>query len=82
VIGAGIELGYALQRPHRHSNLLHLPKRAQHEVEHLGSVASVSTGNAQSLDVQQLLRDTRSQRSNAFVNVSRLLGHAHGSISL
>jgi hypothetical protein len=75
-------LRHAVQRPYRLFNLLHFPKRAQHKVEHFGGVASVSIKNVQSMNVQQLLRDTRSQRSNAFVNVARLLGHAHGSMSL
>lgn len=82
MIGAGIELRHALQCPYGHFNLVHLSKRAQHEVEHFGGVASVSTKNVQSLDVEQLLRDTRSQRSNAFVNVGRLLRHALGSMPL
>jgi len=80
-MGPGIELRHALQRPYRLFDLFHLRKRAQHEVEHLGGIAGVSTKIVQSLDVQQLLHDTRSHRSNAFVNVARLLGHAHGSMS-
>ena len=79
-MGADIELRGAFQRPYRLFNFFHLRKCAQHEVEHFAGIACASTKNVQSLDVQHLLRDTRSHRSNAFVNVG--LGHAHGSMAL